>query len=147
MKKAILFIKRKPGMTKQEFRDYYEARHAFIGPSLFGDIVKSFGRYYLDSVDWTKSHWDPDKMDDNRPPAELPFDVICIYGVEKEADFERFNAVFADENAYRVIYEDELNFMDRPACMMGMCDAVEGEGVFGEEGHRTRERLGLPAQP
>jgi EthD domain len=142
MKKVIIFVKRKPGMSREAFREYYEARHAFLGPSILEGVLSGFGRYY---IDWTK-HLAADWKDVPREMAAAPevdcgFDAVGIYTLRDDSALQDFARIMSDVGVARVIIEDEQKFMDRPACLMGLCDAVEGVGMISDEGHVVRARL------
>src|ERR1700722_9362056 len=142
MKKVIIFVKSKAGMTREEFREYYEARHAFLGPTILEGVLTDFGRYY---IDWMK----PMAMDYRNVNEELAsaaeidigFDAIGIYALRDETAIADFARIMSDIDVAKMIIEDEEKFMDRSACRMGLCDAVEGTGMISQEGRAIRERL------
>src|SRR2546422_474628 len=62
--KLILFLKRRAGMSVQEFRDYYETSHRAIGEKFLAGMTR-YVRRYLDPTSTVTSE-----------AIELPFDVI-----------------------------------------------------------------------
>ncbi len=94
MHKSIALIKRKPGMSRAEFRDYYETHHAPLGQRHF-----NFARYVRNYP----------KVSEDAP--EPPYDVIVEFWFEDEAAFTRAMAFNLSPEA-RLFREDEARFMD-----------------------------------
>jgi EthD domain len=139
MKKVIIFVKRKRGMSKKAFREYYEAKHAFLGPQFFEGILTEFRRYYPDALRHLPGHWEniPDQMQ-SAEEVDFGFDAIGIYTLRDGNGLDEFLRIMSDPQIARVIFEDEANFMDRGGCLSGLCDAVEGGGMISEEGYARR---------
>src|SRR5580658_5477140 len=47
MYRTIWLVKRKPGLTPQQFREHYETRHRPLGERLINGYGLSYERYYL----------------------------------------------------------------------------------------------------
>jgi hypothetical protein len=47
MDKLLIFLKRKPGISFEQFRDYYEQKHIPLAERFFGHLIKSYTRNYL----------------------------------------------------------------------------------------------------
>lgn len=95
MIKAMSLLKRKPGLTQEEFSGHYEEVHVPLALKHF-----PFKRYVRNYV--------------IKPPdADEPeFDCITEVWFENMEDCQAA-AEFSVSEAYRVIAEDEERFMDR----------------------------------
>lgn len=104
MHKAIVLLKKKNGLTREQFIDYYENTHV----PLIRRLLPSIGEYrrnYLDLSLGTK----PD-------PAHHPgFDVVTEIWFADSVAWERFIADARTPEIAAAIAKDELNFLDRSA--------------------------------
>lgn len=50
MIKTLYFMKRKPGLSRSEFRTYYEDVHRKMGEKVLGNLAARYVRHYLDPV-------------------------------------------------------------------------------------------------
>lgn len=104
MIKLMFLMKRRPGLTRAEFRDYYENRHAPFMQSVVGRPAEYRRNYVVD-------------------PAEGDCDAITEILYETEADLAAAQAAMA-ANAER-IREDEERFVDRASVRSFVVDCVE----------------------
>lgn len=97
--KLMLFLKRRPGMSVEAFRDYYETRHVVLCEK-YSVGLKRYVRRYLEPVGGE---------------GELPFDVITELWFDDEARCRMVaEFVAAGEPPAEVIVDEEKLF-DRPA--------------------------------
>lgn len=112
--RILLFMKRKPGLTMDEFRDYYENRHIpLCAPYMQG--IAGYRRNYIV----------PQPHAESGTNEELPYDVITEMFFDDEETYKNTveylaNTVMPDE-----IVADEANFFHRPT--MRMTTVVECE--------------------
>jgi uncharacterized protein (TIGR02118 family) len=103
MVKLIFLFKRKPGTTLQQFRDYYEHKHAPFAVKLL-PYFKSYKRNYI-------------RHDQDYRPggigAKIDFDVVTELTFASAGDYERMRQALADPAIHGQIVRDEENFMDR----------------------------------
>ncbi len=92
MIKAMSFIKKKQGLSREEFIKHYEEEHAPLAMRHFP--FKKYTRNYLIGMD------------------ELDFDCITEVWFETMEDCQAA-AEFSVSEAYKVISDDEEKFMDR----------------------------------
>jgi hypothetical protein len=93
----LIFLKRKAGLTTQEFRSYYEERHVpLIMPYMAGPT--SYRRRYLDPVEGQ---------------AEQDFDVVTELCFADEAMRDMVLAGMIADRLPAEVIEDEMNFIDR----------------------------------
>jgi uncharacterized protein (TIGR02118 family) len=102
MFKIIILSKRKAGISMQEFRDYYETRHAVLAPSLT-PLVRGYVRHYLIPLE---SPLHPNA-------AEPSVDCVTEVWWDNERDFREAMKVIADPSLAATISEDEEQFADR----------------------------------
>lgn len=112
--KILLFMKRKPGMSVEAFRDYYENHHVPLALK-YSAAVTRYVRRYLE----------PHPNPDSGVTGELPYDVVTELWFDTEEVWRgtvRYleTTVMSDE-----IVADELNLFDRPT--MRMATVVECE--------------------
>jgi uncharacterized protein (TIGR02118 family) len=100
--KIVLLMKRKPGISVEAFRDYYETHHAPMAePYSVG--VKRYVRRYLD----------PQNHPETGPGGELPYDVITELWFDDEATFQATLGYVTTAIMPDNVIEDELNLFDR----------------------------------
>jgi len=102
--KLVTLLRRRNGMTMDEFKDYYESVHARIGEKYLSPHASRYFRRYLHPVPGpAASEQDPDRT----------YDVVMeIWFPDQEA----FDAAFRDlrqAQAQAEIVADELKLFDR----------------------------------
>jgi uncharacterized protein (TIGR02118 family) len=99
MHKLLIVMKRKPGMSVADFRDYYENRHVPLCMPLMGAAAKRYVRRYLEPS----------------AAGEPPFDVITELWFDSQAAVDATLAMFATGATPDFIAADEEQFLDRSA--------------------------------
>jgi len=95
MIKAMSLIKRKPGLSREEFIKHYEEQHVPLAMQHFP--FKKYTRNYVVSFPGTE---------------EMNFDCVTEVWFETMEDCQAA-AEFSASEAYTVISDDEERFMDR----------------------------------
>ena len=108
MPKLILFVKRKPGLTHEQFRAHYESTHA----PLARRVLPWLDRY-------TRNFLTPFP---GQP--EPPYDCVTEFWFKDEAAL-RASIEWTRSEAGQVLARDEENFMDRPTMITFLADEVE----------------------
>ena len=96
MLKQVCLLKRRPGMTMQEFIDYYENRHSKIALSALTQARRYVRRYVK-----------PEKNPITGESVELDFDVVMELWWDSRADYEASMKMFGEKDLYKIVYEDE----------------------------------------
>ena len=112
--KILLLMKRKPGMSMEEFRDYYENRHvplAMKHPS----AATRYVRRYLQ----------PQRHAETGSNEELPYDVISELWFDNEADWRSTLDYLTQNVMPDEIVADERNLFDRTT--MRIATVIEEE--------------------
>lgn len=100
--KILLFMKRRPDMSVDAFRQYYENSHA----PLCEKYISGMNRY-------VRRYVDPQPHPETGPIDELAFDVITELWFEDEAVFRATVDYITTTVMPGVIVEDEKNLFDR----------------------------------
>ena len=95
----LALLKRREGMSKEDFQAYYETKHSEIGKRVLGGWATRYERRYL----FPRS---PDEQDQD-------FDVILEIDFPDEAAFEGCFAAMSDPESQQIITEDEAKLFDR----------------------------------
>jgi hypothetical protein len=114
MLKMIALLKKRDGMTRAEFRDYYEGHHAPLILQQQGPNILEYRRNYLTG-----------EMINGADDS--PFDVITEFLYADRAAFDRaFERMMAPE-ATCEREEDEARLFDIPAIRVFMVEARESD--------------------
>jgi hypothetical protein len=100
--KILLFMKRRPDISIEAFRDYYETRHAPLAER-HSQGIKRYIRRYLD----------PQPHPETGPAAELPFDVITELWFDNEQIFRATVGYITTTIMPDEIIADERHLFDR----------------------------------
>lgn len=100
--KILLLMKRRPGMTVEAFRDYYENHHAPLCEK-YTTSVKRYLRRYINSQPHPETG----------PVSELPYDVITELWFDDEAQFKGTLAYITTSIMPDEIIADEKKLFDR----------------------------------
>ena len=100
--KILLFMKRRPGMSVDAFRDYYENQHAPLCER-YTKGVQRYIRRYLDAQDHPETG----------PGGELPFDVITELWFTDEEVYKGTLEYLRTTTMPDEIVADELKLFDR----------------------------------
>ena len=107
MAKLIALFHRKPGTTPDEFRDYYEARHAPLASRHYGHLFASYTRNYVGRA-----------VDGDGP---VPDAITEIVFHDEPAMHEMFVISAAHPEVRDAIATDEATFMAVAARRMFLC--------------------------
>lgn len=102
MYKAMVFIKRKRGMSMEDFIAYYEGNHAPLAIKHVPNLkryVRHFVRPYGNDV--------------YAADAEPPYDVVTEIWFDDEADFKRGMAYLTEPTTAAIIGADEENLFEK----------------------------------
>lgn len=104
MFKVMILMKRRQGMSMDEFIDYYETNHAKLGLK-FAPNMTHYSRHYLRPI--------PDVLEG--AVNEPAYDVITeVHFASREA-FEENGRIMQAPEALAALIADEENLFDRPA--------------------------------
>lgn len=113
--KILLLMKRRPGMSVEAFRDYYENRHVPLALKYDGGAMTRYVRRYLE----------PQPNAELGTNAELPYDVVSELWFEDEAAFRATLHYMTTSVMPDDVVADEMNLFDRPT--MRIATVIECE--------------------
>jgi uncharacterized protein (TIGR02118 family) len=107
MVKTILFVRRRADLTHEQFRDYYESRHAPLAASVLPWLQRYTRNYFAPVAgrDW-------------------PYDVATEFWFATEDDRQATRA-FSLSDAGQILAQDEERFMDRASMTAFAVDEQE----------------------
>ncbi len=115
----MLFLKRKKGMTKEQFRTHYETSHALLAKKFFGHLFLDYRRHYPeDTVQFTVDGQASSVSDDSA------FDAISKVDFKDRATYEEFLRVGAQPHVRAELGPDELRFLDMEGVRVSICEEV-----------------------
>jgi hypothetical protein len=115
--KILLFMKRRPGMTFEAFRDYYENHHVPLCLKYTSGVSRYLRRFLT-----------PQPNPETGATQELQFDVITELWFEDEATFRGTVQYLATSIMPDEIVEDEKRLFDR--ALTRMATVVECESTL-----------------
>ena len=101
MLKLILLFRRKPGMSREAFVDYYENVHAPLSVDKIPGIAL-YRRMYLE----------PGEAPFGHPTTEPGFDVVTEIGFERREDYDAAVRAFTSPTLGELFYADMQNLFD-----------------------------------
>jgi hypothetical protein len=105
--KILLFMKRRPGMTFEAFKDYYENHHAPLCAKYASGVSRYVRRFLT-----------PHPNPETGATQELQFDVITELWFEDEAVFRGTVQYLATSIMPDEVVEDEKRLFDRAKTRM-----------------------------
>lgn len=121
MIKIVYFLRRKNGITHEQFREHYENSHVVLAKKYIGHLLKNYVRNYP-----TFALRNPSNIPEGTEPVpyDIGYDCITEMYVETEADIAEMTRIFNDPEVNPVLVEDELKFLAREEIVMIMVDVV-----------------------
>ena len=114
MLKMIALLKKWPGMSRAEFRAYYEGNHAPLILAQQGPNMLEYRRNYLTGEMINGAE-------------DMPFDVITEFLYADRAAFDRAFERMMTPEATRLREEDEAKLFDIPAIRVFMVETSESD--------------------
>ena len=115
----MFLLKRKPGITKEEFRACYEGGHVRIAKKYLGHVFADYRRNYIDGG-FVKSPEDVDKIIPMES-LEGEYDAVTQMVFADEAALGEFMRITSLPEVEALFQEDEQRFLDRPAMKVYTC--------------------------
>ncbi|NCN83850.1 MAG: EthD domain-containing protein [Sphingomonadales bacterium] len=100
MIKHFFLISKKPELSAEQFRAYYEANHV----PLIKRLLPMFAHYQRHYIDRSESRIDAKQTDPD-------FDVITEIHFADQADYDAFLKTASDQDVLAQIRADEANFL------------------------------------
>ncbi len=122
MAKLIFMLKRKPGITPEQFRQHYESSHVRLAQKYIGHLLTGYVRNYPILAALDPSNVAPEA----KPvPYDIGYDAITEMRVRDAAAIEEIGRIFNDPEIQPILKADEREFLDDRATVMIICDEVD----------------------
>lgn len=117
MIKIVYFIRRREGMSKEEFRDHYENSHVKLAHKYIGHLLLDYRRNYPETVSGIATG-------DGGAHLEAPYDVVTEMRFENQQAIDEMLRIFAEPEINAILVEDEKRFVHRPSLVTMTVDEV-----------------------
>lgn len=104
MVKLIGLLKKKPGLTRAEFIDYYENKH-----------VPLISRLVPMGHDYRRSYTEKMRVNGQETQDAFEYDVVTELWFDQAKDYIAFAEAMRDREIFAQIVADEENFLERSA--------------------------------
>ena len=118
MFKIIWLLKRKAGVSFEQFRDHYENSHSVLGRKYFGHLMLGYRRNY-NLAHQAGGHAAAVGM------RLSEYDCIAEWELRDEEAFGEFKRIFADKEISRIFLDDEEHFLDSQSTRLVICDTQD----------------------
>jgi uncharacterized protein (TIGR02118 family) len=122
MIKIIFMLKRKPGTSREQFRQHYENSHVKLAQKYIGHLLEKYIRNYP-----VFASLNPSNQPAGSPPTpyDFEYDVVTEMYLKDEAAVAEMTRIFHDPAINPILVEDELRFLDRDQTLMLVIDQVD----------------------
>lgn len=116
MPKVVILIKKKPGMSREAFIEYYERSHVVLAKRLLGHLMTKYERNYPQAL----LNYHPEDYD-----IEESYDAVTEISLKSDAALEEMNRICnIPENAAAIMKDEEV-FQDRLKTRILIVDSVD----------------------
>jgi hypothetical protein len=119
--KVFWFLKRKPGISFEQFREHYETSHAVLGLRHFGHLLLAYRRNY--NVPYLLPE-DASAIERAIAAKNSDYDCVTEWELRDEAALAEVFALLFDPEIGKLFHDDEEHFLDRDSVRLVQCDAV-----------------------
>ena len=103
MPQIVLLLKRKPGMSREEFKAHYESSHAAMAVRWQGHTMQDYRRNYIETQ-FTLDAF-------GAPQGEPAYDAVTVISFESDEKLQAFLDAGAEHQEWYLA--DEFRFLDR----------------------------------
>ena len=118
MLKIVVLMKRRKGITPEQYKDYYETRHRKLIEHFVEHVVDYRRTYPLRKAGAPAGYGELDGGAGDEPD----FDGMTEIWVRDRAAMDRIFAVMADPKIGKIFETDEANFIDRDTIRLFICE-------------------------
>ena len=119
MIKIVFLLKRKPGMTREAFREHYENVHSELARKYIGHLLLKYTRNYVDIAGGHQE--DAIVGVSSAGGAEPDYDVITEMVLAREEDLAEMERINNLPELKPIFAADEERFLDRHALRFYVC--------------------------
>ena len=114
MYRIMWLLKRKPGITHEQFREHYETSHSELGKKYVGHLMLGYHRHYDAAKEAGASFGTP-------LSSVTDYDCIAEWVMRDEAAFEEAMRIMAEPDILAIFQEDETHFLDSASTRLLRC--------------------------
>ncbi|HEY9263456.1 MAG TPA: EthD domain-containing protein [Mycobacterium sp.] len=115
---VVVFLKRKPGTTKEEFAEYYNSVHAKMAEALFGHLYESYTRNLVRTSGALASA----VPDGAAAEGDDLYDAITVITFANREALAEMQRLTQEPDQLKAFLDDEDKFLDRSSKIAFMCD-------------------------
>ena len=116
MDRVLVLLKRKPGLTFEQFKEHYESSHAKLGEKYFGHLFATYKRNYI-----------PSGTRFGGPDVENAYDCVTELVFRDAGGYAELKRIASNPDVYNTLITDEAKFLDRAACANAISHLVESD--------------------
>lgn len=117
MQRVFVLLKRKPGMSFEDFRYHYENGHALLGEKYFGHLFASYRRNYI-----------PGGMRfGDGENGECAYDCLTELVFRDPEGYLELKRIAGNPEVHAVLKADEEKFLDRTLSMNAISEPIESD--------------------
>lgn len=119
MFKVIWLLRRKPGITFEQFRDHYENSHAVLGQTHLGHLMLSYTRNYNQRLEVPAG---ADEIARAIAAKQSDYDCVTEWVLRDEHALTEVFELLFDPVIGKLFHDDEEHFLDRSSVQLITCD-------------------------
>ena len=121
MVKILWLLKRKPGLTHEQFREHYERSHVALAHKYISHLLVGYHRNYP-TGGWVSPS--SKREDGVVEPYHCEWDCITEMRIRDQAAADEMLRIFNDPVIGKTFVDDEHRFLDRKSVIMINCEEV-----------------------
>jgi hypothetical protein len=131
----MILIKRKPGLTREQFIDYYETHHVVLAKRLFGHLMVRYVRNYPHAL----LSYHPEDYE-----LEASYDAVTEITLKDQAAYVEMERIHTIPENVAAIIEDEEQFQDRAKTRLLVSNRVDTGVTLLDRDAEVHEHLSHP---
>lgn len=120
---VMWLLRRKAGISFEQFRDHYESSHAVLGAKYLGHLLLGYRRNYVTPADAPPGGGE--LMGRVFAAKAWDYDCIAEWDLADTDAFAQALATIADPAIGKIFYDDEEHFLDRASVRLVLADRRE----------------------
>lgn len=123
MLKFLVMMKRKPGISKEAYREHYENSHVKLALKFFGHLWSDYQRHYIDVTSAFADGPEGNNLA-SQLDAGCPYDSVATIVLKDQEALDEMIRIHALPDVKKALSDDEELFCDRPNCRIMMVEVV-----------------------
>ncbi|WP_327241833.1 EthD domain-containing protein [Streptomyces sp. NBC_01320] len=110
----VLLLKRKPGISMEEFRQHYDNVHAKMAEKCFDHVYDRYSRNFITA--------DPDLWATGEEVNEAPYDAVTVISFLSMEGLEEMQRLVQEPEQFKAFLDDENSFLDQSSRISFLCE-------------------------